>query len=162
MGRVLYLGPSWHGPSFVSWAELAWAEFYVGRVGMGRVGFGPSCPAPLDCQLSMYILLTDFKLYIYFGPLTTDTPRACQCRRTNYVLKKNPVLYPGRRRRRVAKEKKKSCIDIHGHTLLLLPFIGPGAFKNVLVQRDMRMTGKNNVPLGLAWCTGWSGLKDPA
>ena len=28
----------------------------------------------LDCQLSMTIVLTDFKLYIYFGPLTTDTP----------------------------------------------------------------------------------------
>ena len=46
MGRVLHLGPSWHGPSFASWAELAWAEFYVGRVGRGRIGFGPSCPAP--------------------------------------------------------------------------------------------------------------------
>ena len=47
----------------------------------------------------------------------------------------------------VAKERKKeSCIDIHGHTLLLLPFIGPVAFKNVLVQLDMRMAGKNKVP----------------
>ena len=31
MGRVLHLGPSWHGPSFV-WAELAWAELVLGRV----------------------------------------------------------------------------------------------------------------------------------
>ena len=31
MGRVLHLGPSWHGPSFM-WAELAWAELVLGRV----------------------------------------------------------------------------------------------------------------------------------
>ena len=43
MGRVLHLGPSWHGPSFM-WAEL------VG----GRVGFGPSCPAP--CATSNTVL----------------------------------------------------------------------------------------------------------
>ena len=30
MGRVLHLGPSWHGPSF-KWAELAWAEMVLGR-----------------------------------------------------------------------------------------------------------------------------------
>ena len=42
----------------------------------------------------MYIVLTDFKLYIYFGPLTTDTPRACQCRRTNYVLKRTQSFTP--------------------------------------------------------------------
>ena len=45
MGRVLHLGPSWHGPSF-----------YVGRVGRGRVGFGPSCPAPLYVILWRYYL----------------------------------------------------------------------------------------------------------
>ena len=33
MGRVLHLGPSWHGPSFM-WAELAWAELVLGRVGL--------------------------------------------------------------------------------------------------------------------------------
>ena len=31
MGRVLHLGPSWHGPSF-KWAEVAWAELVLGRV----------------------------------------------------------------------------------------------------------------------------------
>ena len=31
MGRVLHLGPSWHGPIF-KWAELAWAELVLGRV----------------------------------------------------------------------------------------------------------------------------------
>ena len=31
MGRVLHLGPSWHGPSFM-WADLAWAELVLGRV----------------------------------------------------------------------------------------------------------------------------------
>ena len=31
MGRVLHLGPSWHGPSF-KMAELAWAELVLGRV----------------------------------------------------------------------------------------------------------------------------------
>ena len=31
MGRVLHLGPSWHGPTFM-WAELAWAELVLGRV----------------------------------------------------------------------------------------------------------------------------------
>ena len=31
MGRVLHLGPSWHGPSFM-WAKLAWAELVLGRV----------------------------------------------------------------------------------------------------------------------------------
>ena len=31
VGRVLHLGPSWHGPSFM-WAELAWAELVLGRV----------------------------------------------------------------------------------------------------------------------------------
>ena len=31
MGRVLHLGPSWHGPIFM-WAELAWAELVLGRV----------------------------------------------------------------------------------------------------------------------------------
>ena len=31
MGRVLNLGPSWHGPCF-RWAELAWAELVLGRV----------------------------------------------------------------------------------------------------------------------------------
>ena len=31
MGRVLHLGPSWHGPS-LRWAELAWAELVLGRV----------------------------------------------------------------------------------------------------------------------------------
>ena len=31
MGRVLHLGPSWHGTSFI-WAELAWAELVLGRV----------------------------------------------------------------------------------------------------------------------------------
>ena len=31
MGRVLHLGPSWHGPSFI-WAELARAELVLGRV----------------------------------------------------------------------------------------------------------------------------------
>ena len=30
MGRVLHLGPSWHGPSFM-WAELAWGEFVLSR-----------------------------------------------------------------------------------------------------------------------------------
>ena len=30
MGRVLHIGPSWHGPSF-KWAELAWAEMVLGR-----------------------------------------------------------------------------------------------------------------------------------
>ena len=58
----------------------------------------PCCLPPsvqlLDCQLSMYIVLTDFKLYIYFGPLTTDTPRACQCGRTNYVMKRTQSFTP--------------------------------------------------------------------
>ena len=54
MGRVLHLGPSWHGPSFASWAE-----FYVGRVGRGRVGFGPSCPAPMG-ETACYDRKTDF------------------------------------------------------------------------------------------------------
>ena len=44
----------------------------------GGIQGKPYCLPPsvqlLDCQLSMYIVLTDFKLYIYFGPLTTDTP----------------------------------------------------------------------------------------
>ena len=31
MGRVLHLGPSWHGPIFM-WAELAWVELVLGRV----------------------------------------------------------------------------------------------------------------------------------
>ena len=31
MGRVLHLGPSWHGPSFM-WAELVGAELVLGRV----------------------------------------------------------------------------------------------------------------------------------
>ena len=31
MGRVLHLGPGWHGPIF-KWAELAWAELVLGRV----------------------------------------------------------------------------------------------------------------------------------
>ena len=31
MGRVLHLGPSWHGPSFM-WADLAWAELVLGLV----------------------------------------------------------------------------------------------------------------------------------
>ena len=31
MGRVLHLGPSWHGPIFM-WAELAWAGLVLGRV----------------------------------------------------------------------------------------------------------------------------------
>ena len=31
MGRVLHLGPSWHGPIFM-WAKLAWAELVLGRV----------------------------------------------------------------------------------------------------------------------------------
>ena len=31
MGRVLHLGPSWHGPSF-KWAGLACAELVLGRV----------------------------------------------------------------------------------------------------------------------------------
>ena len=31
MGRVLHLGPSWHGPIFM-WVELAWAELVLGRV----------------------------------------------------------------------------------------------------------------------------------
>ena len=31
MGRVLHLGPSWHGPIFM-WTELAWAELVLGRV----------------------------------------------------------------------------------------------------------------------------------
>ena len=39
----------------------------------------PYCLPPniqlLDSQLLMYIVLTDFKLYIYFGPLTADTPK---------------------------------------------------------------------------------------
>ena len=45
MGRVLHLGPSWHGPIFM-WAELAWAELVMGRVvlhpgGGGGGGGGP-------------------------------------------------------------------------------------------------------------------------
>ena len=32
MGRVLHLGPSWHGPSFASWAELAWALAWDGKM----------------------------------------------------------------------------------------------------------------------------------
>ena len=43
----------------------------------GGIRGKPYCLPPsvqlLDCQLSMYIVLTDFKLYIYLGPLTTDT-----------------------------------------------------------------------------------------
>ena len=31
MGRLLHLGPSWHGPS-LKWAELSWAELVLGRV----------------------------------------------------------------------------------------------------------------------------------
>ena len=31
MGRVLHLGPSWHGPSFM-WAELAGAELVLGEL----------------------------------------------------------------------------------------------------------------------------------
>ena len=31
MGRVLHLGPNWHGPSFM-WAELEGAELVLGRV----------------------------------------------------------------------------------------------------------------------------------
>ena len=31
MGRVLHLGPSWHGPSFM-WAELVGAELVLVRV----------------------------------------------------------------------------------------------------------------------------------
>ena len=40
----------------------------------GKPCYLPPSVQLLDCQLSMYIVLTDFKLYIYFGPLTTDTP----------------------------------------------------------------------------------------
>ena len=36
MGRVLHLGPSWHGPSFM-WAELV----------LGRVVLHPFIPHPL-------------------------------------------------------------------------------------------------------------------
>ena len=64
----------------------------------GGIQGKPYCLPPsvqfLDCQLSTHIVLTDFKLYIYFGPLTTDTPRACQCRRTNYVLKRTQSFTP--------------------------------------------------------------------
>ena len=58
MGRVLHLGPSWHGLSFM-WAELAWAEL-VGSVELNEwfsvilrtgVGFGPSCPAPVTANV---------------------------------------------------------------------------------------------------------------
>ena len=31
MGRVLHLGPSWHGPIYMR-ADLAWAELVLGRV----------------------------------------------------------------------------------------------------------------------------------
>ena len=37
MGRVLYLGPSWHGPSFM-WAELVGAELVLVRVVLHPVG----------------------------------------------------------------------------------------------------------------------------
>ena len=36
MGKVLHLGPSWHGPSF-KWAELAWAGIWVVSA-VGRIG----------------------------------------------------------------------------------------------------------------------------
>ena len=40
MGRVLHLGPSWHGPTFM-WAELAWAELVLGRVVLHPFQRGP-------------------------------------------------------------------------------------------------------------------------
>ena len=43
MGRVLHLGPSWHGPSFM-WAELAWAEL--------------SCTLYFNFALNLYMTLS--------------------------------------------------------------------------------------------------------
>ena len=52
MGRVLHLGPSWHGPIF-KWAELAWAELVLGRVLSGPSWHGPSWFwAELSCTRS--------------------------------------------------------------------------------------------------------------
>ena len=44
MGRVVHLGPSWHGPSFM-WAELVGAELVLVRVVLhpGRI--------PVDCHI---------------------------------------------------------------------------------------------------------------
>ena len=74
----------------------------------------------LDCQLSMYIVLTDFKLYIYFGPLTTDppSPAACQCRRTNYVLKRTQSFTPEE------EEEKKNSASLQISTFLPFTFCG--------------------------------------
>ena len=55
--------------------------------------FATQCPATRLPVVDVHSF-NRFKLYIYFGPLTTDTPRACQCRRTNYVLKRTQSFNP--------------------------------------------------------------------
>ena len=60
----------------------------------GQTLLFPTSIQLLDSQLLMYIVLTDFKLYIYFGPLTADPPQACQCRRTSYILKRTRKKMP--------------------------------------------------------------------
>ena len=47
MGRVLHLGPSWHGPSF-KWAELAWAELVLGRVFLHPIRLIWVCTVSVD------------------------------------------------------------------------------------------------------------------
>ena len=60
MGRVLHLGPSWHGTSFI-WAELAWAELVLGRdvlhpyrqiLVVFAFGNGSSCPPTIQAVLT--------------------------------------------------------------------------------------------------------------
>ena len=47
LGRVLHLGPSWHGPIFM-WAELAWAELVLGQL---------SCTQPINSMPNRLIFV---------------------------------------------------------------------------------------------------------
>ena len=53
MGRVLHLGPSWHGPSFM-WAELAWDELVLGRVVLHP---GVNSPTAVSFTVASFIRL---------------------------------------------------------------------------------------------------------
>ena len=75
MGRVLHLGPSWHGPIFM-WAELEWAELVLGRVVLHPTGpllFFLFC-CPFVPPFSSVCCTTQQPLYCVFT-LTTNLRR---------------------------------------------------------------------------------------
>ena len=61
----------------------------------------------LNCRLLLRPLFCLFlsgsftHVFLYFGPLTIDNLRACQCRRANYIFKRTQPFSP--------EEEGKSC-----------------------------------------------------